>query len=391
MVNKKAGTPIPENENEVDDNEDVKELGFDWENEEDSTLDAREAPLDVRRPPQSSICCHENHEASQIPPRYSEIFPLTVNEFFTNFLSDKSESFWSEFHSRDGYNHFTLSPWKLSAEECCLERNAEFRAPIRVSLAPIYTRVVQQHRCRFISENELVFETSSHSLDVPFSNQFLVQSRWTISKFDENNCELNICIFVNFIKKNFLKVVIERNAIEGSREWFENWIKSALAVINNQKRNNATPKSRRIDDQQLLRSSMTHSSRATKEPSINESDTKPDTFFTQLLHFFYLVLSEKSLRNVLLCLFIFNVILFFTFYFLSSSFYSYDDQINELNDKYSVLKNDFDTIIGGLDKNIDFRAFCEYWKGNTKLDINFNIEAALDTIGDTLEKLKTTS
>merc|ERR1711976_974898 len=107
-----------------------------------------------------------------------------------------------------------MTPWKLSLESCCLERSADFVAPIKVSLAPKSTRVTQKQRCRFVSDTEIIFETSSHSHDVIKANQFLVNAIWVVRKsYLSNGCELSIYVNVQFTKKNWVNFMIKKTAI----------------------------------------------------------------------------------------------------------------------------------------------------------------------------------
>ena len=186
---------------------------------------------DLRLPPSSIHCSHEINISSETNEKYSKVYPINILEFYQIFFSDESEMFWKEFHSRGGYQKFSMTQWSPSAEGCCCERHADFTAPLPLSIAPKYTRIAQQHRIRMIDQNQMIFETSSHSKDVPYSSHFLVEAKWILTNLDKRNCELKIFITVNFTKKIWLKSMIEHNAIEGSKDWYIDFIKAAMRYV----------------------------------------------------------------------------------------------------------------------------------------------------------------
>ena len=124
-----------------------------------------------------------------------------------------------------------MTKWKETGEECCYERHAQFTTPLPLSIGKT-TRVIQLHRIRLANENTMIFETSSQSKDVPFSSHFLVESKWIFRNFSKSNCEVKIFIFVNFLKKLWLKPMVEHNAIEGSKDWFVCWVNSSVKYAN---------------------------------------------------------------------------------------------------------------------------------------------------------------
>jgi regulator of replication initiation timing len=365
VIRKREGNPVIDQDAADDDDPDSPELEL-------SELDVDQlGPLVLENsvddeifPPITSNCCHEH--AVDLAPRYTELFPLSVREFYLNFLSEKSILFWIGFHSKDGYNSFKVSKWSQSVEGCCLERQTEFRMPIHNAIhnavALNYTRVTQQQRCRFISEDVLIFETSSHSLDVPFSNQFLVESRWEITNSGEGWCELNISISVRFVKKIWFKLVIERNAIDGSREWFENWIKSALAVTNSLKRNaNGNPSNSKKPILEDSSEGNHSSSEKNNSPAVRSrvppanpahvnrsSNSDPRGFTVQFLKFFYLVLSDRTVKWVVAMCFFLIFFLIFSGYYLYSSSSSLSEQISQLTLEETQLEHQYQELLNEI-------------------------------------------
>lgn len=295
-------------------------------------------------------CTHESPKVRDIPPRYTEIFSLSVEEFFYRFISNLSVPFWVEFIAKDGYDLSSCTTWEKTNESCCLEREIEFRTPIRITFSPNNsTRVVQKQRYRFLNQKEFIFETSSYSIDVPYSQQFLVESRWHIKQFkDDEHCELNISIGVRFTKKIFFKRVIEQTAIEGSRDWFKNWIRFAMSVVaQNEKSplNGSSDKNSHPTSSKLIKSNnFTQKSRdnvvSDRDVPIDIKDNeekntgKQKSSFTVAFMVYFLMLGNK-LWNIFFILLLSLVILLFGisvyYYFLSISLFTSFEQTKQFS------------------------------------------------------------
>ena len=282
LLRQKMGCPVidqvrPRSDEDasIDWGNDKVDIGFDWREEDDSDTEDPFLSTTETIPPTSKDCCHEvsGNDTSE-PPRYSEKFPISVKDFYLNFLSDGSKEFWTTYHDRSGYVEFKMTPWKSSLERCCLERTVDFVAPIKLTLATKSTRVTQKQRCRFVNDSEIVFETSSHSHDVIKANQFLVDAIWNIKKLPNGSgCELKIHVNVRFTKKNWMNFMIQRTAIEGSRDWFENWIFSALAYAKNLRFDSNVPKAMRSSAGDLLRRSIVIPLPQNSDDTLSQNDT----------------------------------------------------------------------------------------------------------------------
>jgi len=194
--------------------------------EENPNWMEEEAP--PQYPPMTSNCCHDLlvRNVENIPPKYTQKYPICAKSFYLHFLSDSSFPFWKEIHSTADYKKFEMGSFIPSVEKCCWERNVSMKSPISFGKT---TRVSQQQRCRFISENEVLFETTSHSFDVPYANHFVVDAVWRVKDIP-TGCELTITVFVRFTRKVWIQSIIELSAIEGSKDWFETWIQASIIV-----------------------------------------------------------------------------------------------------------------------------------------------------------------
>lgn len=209
----------------------------------------------VIRPPVTVNCFHEK-ELSNVKVTYKQVFPLSVHDFYLHFISDMGNSFWEEFHAKYDYKEFEMSHWKTSDDKCCIERTTQFKAPKKVGIVTKYTRVIQEQRCRYDKDN-LIFETNTISKDVPYSSNFLVHAKWVFSPISESSSELEINTQVLFSGgKNLIKSIIERQAIDGCKDWFEYWVSNSLAVSDLLHQNNKKPRNQRTPKRELLRESM---------------------------------------------------------------------------------------------------------------------------------------
>lgn len=375
----------------------ASDIGFDWRESaefsfstsfsESSDEHLTGAGAKNLLPPISPVCCHQverNNNVVANAPTYSEKFPITIQEFYLHLLSDNSDTFWKEFHARYGYAAFSMTAWSSSLEGCCLERHADFKAPIKMSLAPKHTRVKQKQRCRFISNDEIIFETSSHSRDVPYSNQFLVDAVWHIKNLPDNSgCELKTSIFVRFTKKNWLKSMIEKNAIEGSRDWFENWIESALAVAKHIKRNSNTPTQLlRSSTKEILNSLGSQSSRNTSDDLKNE---RHEDSISSSASF-----SRRYFKYSLIILFLLVISLFCTciYFYLQCQYIRQD--IDDINGSVEVsnylnLRKAITFVSSGMN---DVDNLSSHWNSNPPV-ANFVNNTMLGNWASLLKQLQT--
>jgi len=331
IIRKKLGMPIIE----YLDTDDVEGLDF--------QINEGEVKSEVFF---SEICSHESTKVRDIPPRYTEIFPMSVEEFFFRFISNLSIPFWVEFMSKDGDEMTSCSSWENSEGGCCREREIEFTTPIRIIFSPTSsTRVVQKQRYRFVNENEMIFETHSYSIDVPFSQQFLVDSYWHIKEYqDKEHCELNISIGVSFTKKLHFKWLIEQAAIEGSRVWFMHWIHFARTVaVQNDKNRDLEDTPKELQDQDNAQTSEIISEKSKETVVTAHGNIRVKSF--PVVFFLCFSMMGNKLLNIGLMLLLFLVFLLFGtalyYYILSSSLHSHVEDIKlrsiSLQDQYKQL------------------------------------------------------
>lgn len=206
-------------------------------------------------PPVTEECKHAVEIPKAAIPHFTQLLPISALEYYRMFLSQRSVGFWKEFHEKGGFLMFELEAWKPTDDVCCCwERKAKFKAPIGFSR---YTRVTQTQRVRITNDDQLIFETSSYSKDVPYSTHFLVEAKWVFTNLyqeeggsgmmssattatktmsgagggDVSKCELKIYLNVRFVKQFLLKKIIESTSIDGSKSWFVHWMKSTKRVI----------------------------------------------------------------------------------------------------------------------------------------------------------------
>lgn|SRR3990167_2913997 len=137
--------------------------------------------------------------------------------------------------------------------------------------------------------------------------------------------------------------MIEKNALDGSKEWFENWIKSALAVSRFIQQNSSIPKSQRTSKSEILRQSMVHFPRVENEEEKKDIEQPQEPvqpkvgLFGKVLDVISLIQTSKFLK----LLFIFTLITLFSLILLNVYFYfnttSLQSTLNEEKNEYLTL------------------------------------------------------
>jgi len=125
-----------------------------------------------------------------------------------------------------------MSIW--SHQGCHQERKLEFKIPVKHLLGPRETAVTQTQRISLLDDSTILFQTSSISHDVLYSDSFELRSNWKISSERQQGkiiCWLMISWEVDWKRSPWIKSVIERNALQGAKEFFEKSIQLAKDLL----------------------------------------------------------------------------------------------------------------------------------------------------------------
>ncbi|EGG18212.1 hypothetical protein DFA_03699 [Cavenderia fasciculata] len=167
-------------------------------------------------------CDHISLSDFDEQPWMNERFPITVEEFYAVIV--KSD-FWGQVNTTHGYTEQTVSEWKTGS--CCIERNMDFRTAIAFKIGPKSTRVSQVQRCRLRNKDELVFQSSSCSKDVPYGDSFSVENLMQVhtAHDDASACVIKLSGKIKFTKTLWgINSMIQKSASQGNKEFFMLWI-----------------------------------------------------------------------------------------------------------------------------------------------------------------------
>ncbi|KAK8957195.1 hypothetical protein KSP39_PZI001180 [Platanthera zijinensis] len=228
---------------------------------------------------------HSGHVSSQcediVPPKVPETFTMvaqakfsvSVEEFFTLFISDQAFDFLDSFHKRCGDKDFNCSSWRQN-EQLVYVRDMSFLHPVKIYLGAKYGRCHElqkyhaynkrrsleefmiraertrskergshtstldarkgQRRHEFVEHgSHLVIETSQQITDVPYADYFLVEGIWEVQQNvnEESSCIVHVYSNVSFSKKTIFRGKIEQSTIDECREVYRIWIENARELL----------------------------------------------------------------------------------------------------------------------------------------------------------------
>jgi len=203
--------------------------------------------------------------------------------FFRLFFSDESD-FVENYRGERGDEEVEVASWQSHPQ---LERVREitYKAPVNAAIGPATTRVQETQRYH-LKQDQLVVESVSCFLDIPYGDYFRVEQKFTITtaKNNSDNKEneessksviisgkkggeeggvlITVSVGVNFVKSTLFKSKIERGVISETRQGTEMWLKMAREFAETAASNPA-----------LISSLLSPSSR--RNSNVNRSSTLP--------------------------------------------------------------------------------------------------------------------
>jgi len=172
---------------------------------------------------------------------FSSELECSVAEFFWLFVSQNSDNFHRQYHDKRSDTELEFGQWANFA------RDVTYRVPVKVPIGPKTTRVIEKQRYNLFLEEankleELVFETSSNMLDIPFADTFRVEAKWDINTVSPTRCSCTVSSGVNFVKTNMFKTKIETNTIKEIIESFDTvWKPLAIDAIQQYRMSGSNP------------------------------------------------------------------------------------------------------------------------------------------------------
>lgn len=142
--------------------------------------------------------------------RARRVLPAPVEVVFSSlFASDWMISAQAKTGNADAH----ATAW-TRGDDGYMTRTVRFSRALRLRFGPKATRVVETQRFSFTSGGGVVVETSGHSLDVPFSEAFRVESYFEMSPVEDGGKTLIVAsVAVLFFKNSIFRSRIENGAL----------------------------------------------------------------------------------------------------------------------------------------------------------------------------------
>ncbi|KAJ6828339.1 protein VASCULAR ASSOCIATED DEATH 1, chloroplastic isoform X1 [Iris pallida] len=182
----------------------------------------------------------EDVDAPKIAQHFTMVaeatFPISVEEFFTLFISDRASDFLENFRKLCGDKEFQFTPWRQH-EQLGHTRDLSFLHPVKVYIGAKFGRCQETQKFRVYRNSHLVIETSQQVSDVPYADYFTVEGIWDVETngSEENGCILKIYFSVPFSKKTIFKGKIEQSTRDELRDVLAIWINNAHELVKQKK------------------------------------------------------------------------------------------------------------------------------------------------------------
>ncbi|KAH3743144.1 GRAM domain family protein [Pelomyxa schiedti] len=159
-------------------------------------------------------------------------FPIPVKTFFEYFYSS-STSFTSLFHSDHGDKDLVVTDWAVHPTYGIV-REKRYQVPVVAPIGPNTSRVVEtQSYYNKNSSKQLVVQTISVMLDIPYGDYFRIEAKWEVTPRD-TGCTLVVSSGVNFSKRTLMKGTILSSAMKQTRESYNRWVILAKEFLEHQ-------------------------------------------------------------------------------------------------------------------------------------------------------------
>lgn len=145
------------------------------------------------------------------------------------YISDWLKEYHQEVQNYD----VEMSEWHRD-ETGRMCRDVLFKRPLSIRLGPKETRVQEKHWISYTEQDSVVIEVEGRSIDVPYSNYFVVHSFFEMSPM--NNCRdtlLVASVAVEFSKSTMLQGQIESGALSQTKTAFGKLVTLARQRIDN--------------------------------------------------------------------------------------------------------------------------------------------------------------
>ena len=154
---------------------------------------------------------------------------VTPPQIFFLFYADGRPHF-KRFHEAQEDKDIKEEPW--IKREKGFSRTNRFMSPLKgLPIGPPETRC-EELAWYSLSENTLVVDTVQTSLDIPYSDCFNVQTRWTFQLVNGHDTEITAVCGVYWLKKTWMKGTIESTTVSKCKGPHTSWSAYIASELN---------------------------------------------------------------------------------------------------------------------------------------------------------------
>jgi len=130
---------------------------------------------------------------------------------------------FKEVHLSSGDQEpINISQWTPDSELHALTREVSFIHPLAYKIGPSQTRTVEKQIRSFTSNGGVRVEFVGHSLDIPYSDNFRVESTVEITPVSDRSCEMTTFVTTRFIgKRPMVAKMIEKGTVDDTSPVFQ--------------------------------------------------------------------------------------------------------------------------------------------------------------------------
>jgi len=170
----------------------------------------------------------ESFIACNLTELFQVDLPISVKTFFDYFYCNGTR-FTHIFHQDHGDTDLVVADWATHPIFGTV-REKRYVVPTNAPIGPAFSRA-EETQCYYINANkQLIIQTISIMLDIPYGDYFRVEAKWEVTPRD-GGCSLTVSSGVNFLKKTLMKGRIESTAVRQTKETYLRWVSIAKDYI----------------------------------------------------------------------------------------------------------------------------------------------------------------
>ena len=184
--------------------------------EEESRPRCRESFESTNDPAAAFEAC-VRRSSLRIPVATSDLLPLTLDEFFAQFVADDAPHSWAQYHGMVGDTNVLATRWEKGEGECEFRRQIKFFKPVNLPGLKS-TRGIKHQRYRLFPGIGGIVCSSTWLEDVPAAKTFSVDDVLVVRVSGEA-VEVSISFEVKFLQSTMFKFVIESSTNAEMFKW----------------------------------------------------------------------------------------------------------------------------------------------------------------------------